>query len=158
MRIHWKPFVFFCTLALGVGALSALLTAASMDLYSEIVSPPLAPPAVLFPIVWTILYLLMGIGAALVWRARTCAPQGSARALRLFALQLCFNFFWSLFFFRLRAFGFSFFWLLCLLLLILFMTVAFWRIRRLSAYLQIPYIVWVSFAGYLNLAIWLLNR
>lgn len=154
---NFKAYAFFVLSALGVGGLSALLTAGTMDVYKEVATPPLSPPSVLFPIVWTVLYVLMGVCAAWVYLAS--APEGKKRrALAVYAISLGFNFLWSIFFFRLRWFLFSFFWLLGLLFLVL-RTVADYRdVSPRAAYLQIPYALWVTFAGYLNFGIWFLNR
>ncbi len=152
-----KPYLISCVISLGVGALSAFLTRENMDLYSTIQTPPLAPPAILFPIVWTVLYLLMGISAAAVYTKRQDAPEDAKTALFTYALSLVVNFFWSILFFNARAFLFSFIWLLCLLFLILRTITFYKKVRPWAAYLQIPYALWVTFAGYLNLAIFLLN-
>ena len=152
-----KPYVISIAIALGVGGLSALLTKDSMDIYSRIVQPPLAPPGWLFGVVWAILYVLMGISAAIVY-TRTDTPEAQRRdALSVYALQLAVNFFWSILFFNLQAFWFSFFWLLLLWILILRMLFKFHAVSPIAAYLQIPYFLWVTFAAYLNLAIAILN-
>ena len=153
-----KSYITFILISLGVGVLSALLTRGNMDLYNQIVRPPLSPPSILFPIVWTILYILMGISAAMVWNDRDINPRAAASGLRLFALQLGVNFLWSLIFFNLRAFLFAFIWLLLLWLLIVLMISRFNIISITAGKLQLPYLIWVTFAGYLNLAIYLLNR
>ena len=143
-------------IAEGVGALSGWLTRDGAKTYStDIVQPPLSPPATVFPIVWGILFALMGISAARVWRA----PPSKARTkgLSLFGLQLAFSFFWSVLFFNLRAFGFALLWLLVLWALILWMLLTFRKVDRIAAWLQIPYLLWVTFAAYLNLGVWLLN-
>jgi len=145
-------------LPLAVGGIAAALTAGNMDLYAQIQSPPLAPPAILFPIVWTVLYVLMGISSALVWQNRQKDPESAVTGLAYYAISLIFNFGWSLIFFNARRFGAAFLWLLILWVLIL-QTIRYYRkVSPLAAKLQIPYILWVSFAGYLNLAIWWLNR
>ena len=151
-------YVIFIGVTLAVGGLSALITSGSMDIYGDIILPPLAPPSILFPIVWTILYVLMGISAAMIYTDRFSSQKSKTDALTVYALQLIFNFFWSIFFFNLRAFLFSFLWLAVLLLLIVKMIVDFVKIKKLAGYLQIPYLIWVTFAGYLNLGIYLLNR
>ena len=152
-----KPFVISIAIALGIGGLSAILTSDSMDIYSDIVQPSLAPPAILFPIVWTILYTLMGIGAALVWNKKDEQPKEVQDALIVYAVNLFMNFFWSIIFFNMRAFLFSFIWLVLLWVVILIMILKFRKVSPAAAYLQIPYLLWVTFAGYLNLAIFLLN-
>ena len=136
--------------------LAGLLTRQSTALYSEwITKPALAPPAWLFPVVWTALYALMGIGGARV----SLAPESRerSRALNLFVAQLIVNFFWSLIFFNAQVFGFAFLWLLLLWILIIWMIFGFWKVDRLSALLQIPYFIWVTFAAYLNYGVWKLN-
>ena len=139
-----------------VGALSGFLSRNGTELYAEsIIKPPLSPPGILFPIVWTILYALMGIGAARI--AEAPESRGRADALNVFVIQLIVNFFWSLIFFNAQAFGFAFAWLLFLWLLIGVMIFLFDRVDRMAALLQIPYLLWVSFAGYLNYGVWQLN-
>ncbi len=140
-----------------VGILSAFLTMGSMDIYSSIVKPNTAPPAILFPIVWTVLYVLMGIGSTMVYKT-DADPSLKRSALTLYGLQLAVNFFWSILFFNQRAFLLSFVWLIILWILILSMIVSFSKVNKAAALLQIPYLLWVSFAGYLNLMIVLLNR
>lgn len=152
-----KPYVISVAFALGVGGLSALLTAGNMDLYSQIVQPPLAPPPFLFPIVWTILYILMGISSAMIWKKRSSMPAEVNKALTVYALNLFLNFFWSIIFFNFRAFLFAFIWLVALWAVILTMIIKFAKIKPIAGYLQIPYLLWVTFAGYLNLAIYILN-
>ncbi len=152
-----KPFIISIAISLGIGLLSALLTRNSIDIYSDIVQPPLAPPSILFPIVWTVLYVLMGIGAALVYVRGRDNPTQATQALAVYALNLFLNFFWSIIFFNMRAFLFAFIWLILLWIVILIMILKFRKVSPLAAYLQIPYLLWVTFAGYLNLAIYILN-
>ena len=157
MRKQWKPIILSILVAEAVGALSGFLTREGMKLFTDAVAqPPLSPPPLLFPIVWTILYALMGYGSARIWLS-TPSPDRS-RALNLYAIQLVVNFFWSLIFFNAQAFGFAFFWLLLLWGLVLLMILAFDKIDPLSAKLQVPYLIWLTFAAYLNAGVWLLNR
>ncbi len=156
MKNKLKTYLISIGIALGVGGLSALLTMGNMDLYSEINSPPLAPPGWLFPVAWTVLYVLMGIGCAMI--LLTPAPSAKKeRAVAVYAASLVFNFGWSIIFFNLRAFFVAFAWLLILWALILATIVVYRPVNKTAAYLQIPYLLWVAFAGYLNLAIALLN-
>ena len=143
-------------LPLAVGGLSAWLTMGSMDQYGALIQPPLAPPAWVFPAVWTVLYILMGVACWLVWKS-DAARQDKKRALTLYGLQLAVNFVWPLLFFGRGWYGVSFLWLLLLLVLVLATAAAFGRIRKAAAWLLAPYILWLLFAGYLNCAIWLLN-
>ena len=156
-RRAWTVYAFWILLTEAVGALAALLTREGTELYNAAAAkPPLTPPPVVFPIVWTILYALMGVGAA---RAALTEPSARrSRALRLYALQLGFNFFWSSLFFNLRAYGFALVWLAALWALVLAMLLAFRRLDRQGWALQIPYLVWVTFALYLNAGVWILNR
>ncbi|HBA48734.1 MAG TPA: tryptophan-rich sensory protein [Lachnospiraceae bacterium] len=157
MKRHtWKPYLIWIILSEAVGGLSGWLTRNSTRIYkAEVVKPPLSPPSIVFPIVWTVLFALMGIGAARIYLAPASADR--TRSLRLFFLQLLFNFFWSILFFNLRYFGLAFFWLAALWILILWMILSFRKVDRLSAWLQVPYLLWVAFAGYLNLGVWMLN-
>jgi tryptophan-rich sensory protein len=155
-KINWKRLIPALLIPLAVGALAALLTKDAMARFGELRKPPLSPPAWLFPVVWTILYVLMGVSMAIVWRETSGIER--KRALRAWALQLAVNFLWPVFFFGLEWRLFAFFWLLLLIVLVVRMTLIFNRHSRLAARLQIPYLVWLAFAGYLNFAVWLLNR
>ena len=154
---NFRTYLIAILIPLAVGGLSALLTRGNMMLYGEIAPPPLAPPPIIFPIVWTILYILMGIGSARVYLKKQAMPREVTRALRIYALQLGFNFFWSLIFFNLRAFLFAFIWLIALWGLIIVMLFKFYKIDKIAAIINIPYLLWVTFAAYLNLAIYILN-
>ena len=153
----WKTYAFWILFTEAVGLLSGWLTRESTQIYARIIEqPPLSPPAIVFPIVWTILFALMGIGAARIYLSP--ASGARSRSLQLFLLQLTFNFFWSIIFFNLERFGFALLWLIILWVLILLMILSFRKIDRLAALLQIPYLLWVTFALYLNFGVWLLNR
>ena len=156
-KFNWKPYVFWIALAEGVGALAGWLTREGLEVYKQtVIQPPLSPPSWVFPIVWAILYALMGIGAARVYL--TPASNARSRGLLLWLVQLLFNFLWSIVFFNLQAYAFAFFWLIALWLLILWMTVSFYQVDKAAALLQIPYLLWVAFAGYLTFGVWMLNR
>lgn len=149
-----KQFLIFLAIPLGVGILSYFVTKGSMDIYDRVNTPPLAPPSWLFPVVWAVLYTLMGISSYMVWNENSSYTK---EALTIYGIQLAFNFMWSIFFFILEAFMLSLVWLCGLLILIVLMIMAFKRIKPAAAYLQIPYAVWVAFAVYLNAGIYLLN-
>lgn len=153
-----KPYVISVAAALAVGGLSALLTAGNMDLYSTITPPALAPPSVLFPIVWTVLYILMGISSAMIYLEKENKPKEVSSALFVYAFSLFLNFFWSIIFFNMQAFLFAFIWLIILWFTILLMIIKFFRIKPIAGLIQIPHLLWVTFAGYLNFAIYLSNR
>lgn len=156
MKIRWKPLIICLVIPLAVGGLSAFLTRDGMEAFQKLNQPPLSPPGWLFPVVWTILFLLMGIASYLVFTSKESRDAVNT-ALLVYGIQLVVNFFWSIFFFNLGAYLFSFFWLILLWVLILAVLLLFRRISRAAGYLMLPYLLWVSFAGYLNLAIYLIN-
>ncbi len=152
----WKPYALAIVLTEAVGALSGFLTREGTERFQQTVwQPPLSPPGIVFPIVWGILYALMGVGAARVYLAPPSDQR--TRGLMLFLVQLFFNFLWSIIFFNLQNFGLALVWLIVLWVLILQMILAFRQVDRLAAWLQIPYLLWVSFAAYLNFGVWRLN-
>ena len=153
----WKVYALWIFFAEAVGGLSGWLTRDGMRIYkAEVAKPPLSPPSIVFPIVWTILFALMGVGAARVYTAPPSPAR--TRGLRLFLVQLAINFCWSMIFFNIQSFGFAFLWLVALWLLILWMTLTYAKADRPAAWMQVPYLLWVAFAGYLNLGVWVLNR
>ncbi len=152
--IRLKPFLISLSISLGVGLFAGLLTSGSTDFYQEIQLPPLSPPRWIFPVVWTGLYLLMGLSSYLVWNSESPARH---RALTLYGIQLGVNFLWPIFFFCLHLIFFSFLWLAFLWILVAFLTRAFLKVNKLAAYLQIPYLIWLTFAEYLNLGVFFLN-
>lgn len=152
-----KPYLISIAIAVAVGGASALLTMGNMEIYSEVKTPALSPPSILFPIVWTVLYVLMGISAAAVYQGMHNNTKEARHGLKAYAISLSFNFLWSILFFNLRWFGFAFFWLLGLLFFIFNTIACYFKVNKIAAYLQIPYAIWVAFAGYLNFGIWMLN-
>lgn len=153
---NWRTYTFWIVLSEAAGLLSGILSRSGAQAFGGTVQQPsLTPPAFLFPIVWTVLYALMGIGAARIGLAPQF-PQRS-RSLNLFVTQLIVNFFWSLIFFNAQAYGFAFLWLILLWILVLWMTVSFWRVDRIASVLQIPYLLWLTFAAYLSYGVWSLN-
>ncbi len=156
MQINKKTLIISIAIPLLVGALSGFISSGSMAQFGQLNKPPLAPPGFLFPIVWTILYTLMGIASYLVYTSDKNQTE-IREALTVYALQLAVNFFWSIIFFNLEWYLFAFFWLVLLWVLILYTILLFYRISKPAAYLMIPYLLWVTFAGYLNLGIYLLN-
>ena len=153
-NIHWKNLITAVAIPLAVGGLSAWITKDGMKAFETVNQPPLTPPMWLFPVVWSILFVLMGIASYLV----VMQKGEDTKALTLYTVQLIFNFFWSIWFFNLGWYLFAFLWLVALWILIIATTVAFYRISKPAAWLMLPYLVWVVFAGYLNLGVWWLNR
>lgn len=156
MKINCKLFAICIAIPLAVGALASFLTNQSMEMFGALNKPLLSPPGFLFPIVWTILYVLMGISSYLILTSGQDKKK-ITDALIPYGLQLFFNFFWSIWFFNLEWYLFAFLWLFVLWVLIYQTILAFYDISKTAAYLLIPYLLWVTFAGYLNFSIYLLN-
>jgi tryptophan-rich sensory protein len=151
-----KAFTISIAIPLIVGAVAAFISRSGMADFGLLNQPPLTPPKIVFPIVWTILFILMGISSYLI-KYSHYEPAIVDNALTSYGVQLGVNFFWPIFFFKFGWYLFSFIWLLLLLALIIITSSAFYKISKLAAYLMLPYIAWVMFAGYLNLGIYLLN-
>ena len=152
----WRSYAAWIALAEAVGALSGWITRQGVRVYQQTVTqPPLSPPGWVFPAVWSVLFALMGIGAARVWRQPPSPAR--TRGLAVFGVQLAFNFFWSILFFCGQLFGLALLWLAVLWGLIVWMICLFRKVDRTAAWLQVPYLLWVTFAGYLNLGVWLRN-
>ena len=152
-----KAYLFWIAFTEAVGGVSAVMTRKGMEFFNATVTkPPFTPPPAAFGIAWAILYLLMAVGMARVWLRQV--NKSESKSLYLYLLQLTFNFIWSLIFFNFQAYLVAFLWLVALWILIFQMTRAFAEIDRTAARLQIPYLLWVLFAGYLNFGVWFLNR
>ena len=157
MKIN-KRLLFICiAIPIIVGTVSVLLTQNSMEVFQSMNKPPLAPPGWLFPVVWTLLYILMGISSYLILQSGE-EQEEIRKALTIYGYQLAVNFLWPTFFFNFGWYFFSFLWLLLLWVLVLIMILRFKDISKLAAYMNIPYLVWLTFAGYLNLGVWILNK
>ena len=152
-HIQWKKLLLCIAIPLAAGGLAALLTGSSMEKFSSLNQPPLAPPGWLFPVVWSILYVLMGIASYLV----LVSGKTNRAAGWLYAVQLAVNFLWPLLFFRWELYGFAFAWLVLLWVLVIATAMRFHSISAPAGWLLVPYILWVTFAGYLNLSIAILN-
>lgn len=155
-KFNLKRFLLSIAIPLAVGGISALITNGNMNIYLSVERPALSPPGWLFPIVWTILYTLMGISLYLVSGSNVTQKE-KQKAYALFVAQLTLNFIWSPIFFNARWFLAAFMVLVALWLLVLGMIICFYKILKAAGILQIPYLLWLTFAGYLNLAIYLLN-
>lgn len=150
-----KTLLTALAVPLGVGAVSGFLTQGSMDTFEKLKQPPLTPPGWLFPVVWTGLFAMMGAASYLV--VISPETENKKRALILYGVQLAVNFLWPVFFFNAGWYLLAFAWLLLLWYLVYLCMRSFSEISQNAGYLMIPYLVWLTFAGYLNLAIFLLN-
>lgn len=154
MVINLKRLAVSVLLPLAVGGAAGLITRGSVERYADIAKPPLSPPGWLFPVVWTVLYILMGVAFYLVWQSDS--PSKST-AFRFYFIQLAMNFVWPILFFNLGAYGFSFLWILILWIFILLTTLTFYKADKRAGYLMLPYLLWVAFAAYLNFGVYILN-
>ena len=156
MKVNWKKLLICLAIPLATGGLAALLSGSGMKSYSQLNQPPFSPPGWLFPIVWSILYLLMGYAS---YRVLTSGedPKFIRKALSMYGAQLAFNFLWPLVFFGLQWYLAAFFVLLGLWVLIFLTIRSFSLLDEKAADLLLPYILWVTFAGYLNVGVYLLN-
>ena len=146
-----KKLIKYIIATVAVGSLPALFINFK-DTYNSFIKPPLSPPGIAFPIVWTILYILMAISLY-----RVSENDSSTDIKSIYYLQLFFNVLWTPLFFDLKLYIFSFIWLLILLVIVIIMTIKYYHVDKVSAFLLIPYILWLLFAGYLNLTIAILN-
>lgn len=156
MKTDWKKLLVSLGIPLAVGGLASLLTGGGMAAYRGLNQPPLAPPGWLFPVVWTVLYLLMGYASYRVLTSGKNEEQ-IRQAMILYGAQLFVNFLWPLVFFGLQWRLAAFFVLVVLWVLIFLTMRAFSEIDELAGDLMLPYILWVTFAGYLNLGTYFLN-
>lgn len=156
MKINLKVLAVCIAIPLIVGGLSGIITSGAMDSFNSLEQPPLSPPSWLFPVVWTVLFVLMGIASYFALMSRG-EQRDITSAVIFYGIQLVFNFLWSIFFFNLGFLWFAFVWLAALWILILITAAKFYSLSHAAGYLMIPYILWVSFAGYLNFAIAYLN-
>lgn len=156
-ELKLKQLIPAILLPLSVGAAASFLTREGMEFFKLVQKPPLSPPAWLFPVVWTALYIMMGIASALVYSADV-SPARRDRALSAYALSLVANFVWPLIFFGMELYLAAFIWLLLLWLLAAVAALLFWYISSPAGKLMLPYLVWLGFAAYLNLGVYILNR
>lgn len=143
-----KPLLISLLIFLGTGVIAGFLTFKSMEQYQEMYRPPLSPPGWVFPVVWLILYALMGIAAYRIYM-----KDPKAEVLKLYLIQLAVNFLWPILFFNFGWQLFAVVWLLLLWYLVLVMIKEFAKIDEGAAKLMIPYLIWLTFASYLNIAI-----
>ena len=151
----WFGWIAVCFLASAIG--SAFTYSQIPIWYASLIKSPLNPPNWVFGPVWTLLYTMMATAAFLVWQ-KGWKNKNVNEALKIFLAQLIFNTCWSILFFGQHALLSAFFLILSLWLLILLTTMKFFRISKAAGWLMVPYLLWVSFASYLNFAVWLLNK
>lgn len=156
MKIRWKTFIIAVLIPLLTGGLSALISKNGFKDFQNMNQPPLSPPAWLFPVAWTVLYIFMGIASYLVFSSQSSIDD-KKNALIFYGAQLFFNFLWSPIFFVTKQYLFAFVWLFVMWVLIIITTLKFLKSEKRAGALMIPYLLWVTFAGYLNFGVFLLN-
>ena len=163
VRKTWQTILIialFIALPLVVGWISAAISASSMQLFDQIAKPPFAPPAWLFPVVWTILYILMGLSSYLIYNTGSLNPSlysQTKRWLMVYGLQLLFNFCWSPVFFNFKWFWFALIWLIALWAMVFWLMTKARSLNRAAFWMLVPYIIWLTIADYLNIGIAILN-
>ncbi len=153
-KINWKRLIIIIVITFIVGSFFSFFMMNNMDTFKEL-KKPINVPGVLFPIVWSILYLLMSISCYII---TTKDDKSKDNAIIWYGIQLIINSLWSLIFFGFSAYLFAFIWIILLLISVIIMIVKFYKIDKTAAYLNIPYVLWILFAGFLNLGIYILNR
>lgn len=148
-----KIYVKSILIPVFIGGIVGLIISGSID-YNSLQKPFLAPPSIVFPIVWTILYILMGVSYGILESKSLIEPKTKF----IYYLQLFVNATWSIIFFTLKWRLFAFIWIILLDLLVIIMIIEFYKKNKIAGLIQIPYLLWVLFASYLNLAVYLLNK
>lgn len=156
MKIRWKTLISAVIIPLLTGTISALISKDGMKNFENINQPPYSPPQWLFPVAWTILYVLMGIASYIVFTSN-CDIEHKRNALIFYGIQLFFNFLWSPVFFGAKLYLFAFIWLLVMWVLIILTMQKFFKIDKTAGLLMLPYLLWVTFAAYLNFGVFMLN-
>lgn len=161
-KINVFKLIVAIAIPLAVGMLSSFITKDAIMSFNAMKKPPLAPPGILFPIAWTILYILMGISSYIIYvydvKNDTSSLNLKNKCLSLYLIQLVFNFFWSIIFFKFKLYIFAFAWLVILWILVFKLMRESKKISKVASYLLIPYLAWMTFAGYLNIGIAVLNK
>lgn len=155
-KTHVFALILSLFIPLLVGGFSAFLTAEDMKIYETMEKPPLSPPGWLFPIVWTFLYVLMGLASYLIFTSDV-SPARKRGALTFYAAQLIMNMLWSTLFFTYGLYLISFIWLLVMWVLILVCVVTFYKIRHAPGVMMLILFLWTTFGAYLNLATYLMQ-
>lgn len=154
MKIDWKKLIIIMLVTFVVGSFFTFFTMNNMDIYNEL-TKPFNVPSIIFPIVWSLLYLLMSISCYIICKSNTTKKYN---AIILYGVQLVINSLWSLIFFEFGAYLFSFIWILLLFIVVVIMIIYFYKINKKAGLLQIPYSLWLVFAAILNVMIYLFNK
>lgn len=153
-KIDFKKLFFYIFITILIGALPSVFVFKNMDTYNLLNKPALSPPSIVFPIAWTILYILMGIS---IYRVMQTDNKRKNDARLIYFIQLVINALWTPIFFGFNEYFLAFLWIIMLILLVITMIITFFKIDKISSYLNIPYLLWLLFASYLNFGIFVLN-
>lgn len=153
-NIKRKSLLINIAIPLAIGGIASLIVNNGFENYSEVTKPALSPPPWIFPVVWTILYILMGISTYLIYEKDKNLNRNS---FIIYAVQLALNFIWPVFFFGFDAYLLAFIILVLLLVFVVAIIISFYKENKLAGLLQIPYLIWLLFAAYLNFGVFLLN-
>lgn len=156
-KVYFISLLINLIIPVGGAALVGYLNKNSFEIYRSLEKPFFSPPAIVFPIVWTILYTLMGI-AAYRYYIKNKIKGLNRDGYFYYIVQLLCNFAWTFLFFSFRLYGLSFLWIIVITILVLITTLKFLRLDKIAGFLMIPYIIWLAFAGVLNYFIWMLNE
>ena len=155
--INLKKLIIAIAIPELVGFLSAVITGNIGDTYKSFEQPPLSPPGIIFPIVWVILYGLMGVASYIIFEERKASEEKQKQALTFYGIQLAVNFIWPILFFKFEAYTLSVFVIIILLVLVIITALKFKEINTVAFWLMVPYIIWLLFATYLNIGVAVLN-
>ena len=153
-KIDYKKLFLYIVITILIGVIPSIFVFKDMADYSTLNKPPLSPPGIIFPIAWSILYILMGISYYIVKKKD---GKYKEEAKLIYFIQLVVNALWTPIFFGFKEYFLAFTWILMLIVLVIFMITIFFKINKMSAYLQIPYLFWLLFAAYLNFGVFVLN-
>lgn len=153
-NVNVKKLIFYLLITLVIGSLPSLFIYGSIGSYDSLNKPLLSPPSIIFPIVWSILYILMSIS---IYRVMMSENINKDEAKLIYFIQLITNALWTSIFFYFKEYFLSFLWIIMLIVFVSAMFIKFLKIDKVSAYIQIPYLIWLLFAAYLNFGIFVLN-
>ena len=161
-RVNVLKLIVAIAIPLAIGMVSSFITKDAMMSFNAMKKPQLSPPGILFPIVWSILYVLMGLSSYIIYSFNPdnniFLKKARKEWIVLYSIQLVFNFIWSIIFFKFSLYFMAFIWLLILWVLVMILIINSMKLNRLAGYLLVPYLIWITFAGYLNIGVAILNK
>lgn len=153
-NIDFKKLFFYIIITILIGTLPSIFIFKNMNVYGQLNKPPFSPPSIVFPIFWTIFYILMGIS---IYRIVQKNPKDVSEAKLIYYVQLITNALWTPIFFGFKEYFLAFLWIIMLIVFVSAMIIKFYKIDKISSYIQVPYLIWLIFAAYLNFGVVVLN-